>query len=66
MVLKPKRLSKGDLIGLVSPASAPSSAEMVEKGVGYLERLGYGVKVGKHAANVHGYLAGTDEQISTK
>lgn len=62
MVLKPRRLRKGDLIGLVSPASAPSSSEMVEKGVRYLEQLGYPVKVGKHAARVHGYLAGTDEQ----
>lgn len=62
MVLKPPRLGKGDLIGLVSPASAPSSTEMVEKGVRYLERLGYAVKVGKNAAKVHGYLAGTDDQ----
>ncbi len=62
MVLKPPRLRPGDLIGLVSPASAPSSAEMIEKGVRYLERLGYAVKVGEHAARVHGYLAGTDDQ----
>ncbi|HEY6951965.1 MAG TPA: LD-carboxypeptidase [Bacteroidota bacterium] len=62
MVLKPPRLRTGDLIGLVSPASAPSSAEMVERGVRYLEHLGYGVKVGNHAADVHGYLAGTDDQ----
>ncbi len=62
MVLKPPRLLSGDLIGLVSPASAPSSPEMIHKGVRYLERLGYVVKVGKNAARVHGYLAGTDEQ----
>lgn len=35
---------------------------MIEKGVHYLERLGYAVKVGQHAAKVHGYLAGTDDQ----
>jgi len=62
MVLKPPSLRRGDVIGLVSPASAPSSPEMIEKGVRYLERLGYSVKVGKNAARVHGYLAGTDEQ----
>jgi muramoyltetrapeptide carboxypeptidase len=62
MVLKPPRLRPGDLLGLVSPASAPSSTEMVENGVRYLERLGYAVKVGKYAAKVHGYLAGTDDQ----
>jgi muramoyltetrapeptide carboxypeptidase len=65
MVLKPPHLLPGDLIGLVSPASAPSSSEMIEKGVRYLERLGYAVKVGKHAAKVHGYLAGTDQQRAT-
>ena len=62
MVLKPRRIQQGDLIGLVSPASAPSSAEMIEKGVRYLERLGYSTKVGQHASKVNGYLAGTDEQ----
>ncbi len=62
MVLKPPALQKGDLIGLVSPASAPSSHEMIEKGVRYLERAGYRVTVGQHAAKIHGYLAGTDDQ----
>ena len=62
MVLKPPSLLPGDLIGLVSPASAPSSSEMIEKGVRYLEHLGYAVKVGQYAAKVHGYLAGTDDQ----
>jgi muramoyltetrapeptide carboxypeptidase len=65
MVLKPPRLRPGDLIGLVSPASAPSSSEMIEQGVRYLERLGYRVKVGEHAATVRGYLAGTDDQRAT-
>lgn len=62
MVLKPPPLHQGDLIGLVSPASAPSTHQMIENGVRYLERVGYRVKVGQHAAKVHGYLAGTDEQ----
>jgi muramoyltetrapeptide carboxypeptidase len=65
MVLKPPRLLQGDLIGLVSPASAPSSPEMIEKGVRYLEKLGYAVKVGRNAAKVHGYLAGSDDQRAT-
>jgi muramoyltetrapeptide carboxypeptidase len=62
MVLKPPSLLPGDLIGLVSPASAPSSSEMIERGVRYLEHMGYAVKVGQYAAKVHGYLAGTDDQ----
>ncbi|MBI4427638.1 MAG: LD-carboxypeptidase [Ignavibacteriales bacterium] len=60
--VKPPRLKKGDVIGLVAPASTPSSNEKIEKGVQYLERLGYRVKVGKYVHEVLGYLAGTDEQ----
>ncbi len=60
-VLKPKRLRQGDVIGLVAPASRPSTDEKVEKGVQYLERLGYRVKVGRHVYDLHGYLAGRDE-----
>jgi muramoyltetrapeptide carboxypeptidase len=60
--VKPPRLRKGDLIGLVSPASAPSSGEKIEGSVRYLERLGYRVKVGEHVAKTCGYLAGTDEE----
>lgn len=59
-IIKPPRLRKGDLIGLVSPASTPQPSEKIEKAVRYLERQGYRVELGKHAANVHGYLAGPD------
>lgn len=61
-VLKPPRLKKHDVIGIIAPASAPSSGEKIDKGVRYLERLGYHVKVGTHAKAVHGYFAGRDEQ----
>ena len=61
-ILKPPRLRKGDLIGLVAPASSPSAEEKIEKGVLYLENLGYRVRTGKHIRNAHGYLAGTDEE----
>jgi len=60
-LVKPPRLRKGDLIGLVSPASAPSSAEKIEKGVRYLESLGYRTRVAPHASSVNGYLAGPDK-----
>ena len=60
--LKPPRLRRGDLIGIISPASAPSAQEKIDKGVQYLERLGYRVKIGRHVMAQHGYLAGTDEQ----
>lgn len=61
-IVKPPRLRKGDLIGLITPASAPSSSEKIERGIRYLEGLGYRVKVGRHVGAHHGYLAGTDEE----
>jgi muramoyltetrapeptide carboxypeptidase len=61
MVLKPPRLRRGDLIGLVAPASTPSR-DRVEKSAAYLEKLGYSVKMGKRVMETHGYLAGTDSE----
>ena len=61
-IVKPKHLKKGDIIGIISPASAPNDLFKIEKGVHYLESLGYKVKVGKNSGNFHGYLAGTDDQ----
>ena len=61
-IIKPPRLHTGNIIGLVAPASTPSTEEYIEKGAAYLEQLGYRVKFGKHIRNTHGYLAGTDEE----
>jgi muramoyltetrapeptide carboxypeptidase len=61
-LLKPPRLRKGEVIGLIAPASPPPSAARVEAGVRYLEGLGYRVKPGRHVNARHGYLAGTDAQ----
>jgi muramoyltetrapeptide carboxypeptidase len=61
-IIKPTRLHKGSTIGLVAPASTPSSEVKIEKGAAYLEQLGYRVKFGKHIRKIHGYLAGTDEE----
>ena len=60
-ILKPPRLRRGDTIGLISPASPPSSQEKIEKSVRYLEQLGYRVKVGAHVMDQNGYLAGSDQ-----
>jgi muramoyltetrapeptide carboxypeptidase len=59
---KPKKLNKKDLIGIISPASAPDESTRVQRGVQYLESLGYRVKVGANIGKNHGYLAGTDEE----
>ena len=61
-ILKPKRLVKGDLIGIISPASSPDDLTRIELGVQYLEKLGYRVEVGKNVGKIRGYLAGTDEE----
>lgn len=60
--IKPPALKKGDVIGIISPASPLSTVEKITKGAEYLERLGYRVKLGKNIHNVYGYLAGTDEE----
>jgi len=60
--IKPRALKKGDTIGIIAPASPPSSPEKITKGAEYLERLGYRVKLGKNVQKVYGYLAGTDQE----
>src|SRR5204862_7822261 len=61
-IVKPPRLRRGEVIGLISPASTPWPAEKIEKGARYLEGLGYRVKLGEHVAARHGYFAGTDAE----
>ncbi len=60
--IKPKKLKKRELIGIISPASAPNNARIVENGVKYIESLGYRTIIGKNVGKVRGYLAGTDEE----
>jgi muramoyltetrapeptide carboxypeptidase len=61
-IIKPQRLKKGSLIGIISPASSPDDLSTVENGANYLEKLGYRVEVGKNVGQNFGYLAGTDQQ----
>ena len=60
--LKSKRLLKGDVIGIISPASAVDDERLIQSGIKYLEGLGYRTKLGKNVGKVRGYLAGTDEE----
>ncbi|HTR82168.1 MAG TPA: LD-carboxypeptidase [Bacteroidota bacterium] len=60
--LKPKALKRGDVIGVIAPASPLPSMDRVEKGAEYLERLGYRVTFGKNFRAVRGFLAGSDKQ----
>jgi muramoyltetrapeptide carboxypeptidase len=61
-LLHPKRLSPGDTLGIIAPASAPPDPKNVDCAIAVLEKLGYQTKL---APNVHkrlGYLAGTDRE----
>jgi muramoyltetrapeptide carboxypeptidase len=60
--IRPKKLRKGDVIGIISPASSPEDFNLVNKGVNYLESLGYRVEPGKNINKNRGYLAGTDKE----
>lgn len=60
--LKPKKLQKGDLIGIISPASSAEDSNLINKGTRYIESLGYRVELGKNIRKSRGYLAGTDEE----
>ncbi|MCF8395052.1 MAG: LD-carboxypeptidase, partial [Melioribacteraceae bacterium] len=51
-----------DVIGVISPASSPDDFSKLNKGVDYLEKLGYRVEFGKNVGKERGFLAGEDEQ----
>ncbi|WP_033540943.1 S66 peptidase family protein [Planococcus sp. CAU13] len=56
----PKRLKKGDTVGVISPSSPPN-LENLEKALPFLEELGLKVKMGKSVREKYGYLAGDDD-----
>ncbi len=60
--IKPEKLKRGDLIGIISPASSPDNLSLIEKGINYLEGLGYKTISGKNVGKYRGYLAGTDKE----
>lgn len=62
-IIKPKKLSKGDCVGIVSPSEPvlPELQAQMKKGVSVLEEIGLKVKMGKHALDHYFYNAGTRE-----
>lgn len=60
--LKPPRLRRGDVVGLVAPASPLLDPGRLAPGIRYLEQLGYRVEIGPHLQARHGFFAGTDAQ----
>jgi muramoyltetrapeptide carboxypeptidase len=59
-VIKPKKLSPGDTVGLVLPASAAFEADEIQFAREQMEALGFKVIIGKHAFDKWGYFAGHD------
>jgi muramoyltetrapeptide carboxypeptidase len=60
--IRPPKLNPNDLIGILTPASPVADSTRIERGVRYLESLGYRTKVAANVGKCHGYLAGTDEE----
>ncbi|MGD7044557.1 S66 peptidase family protein [Jeotgalibacillus proteolyticus] len=58
-MLLPKKLKRGDTVGIIAPASPPNQSNL-EKSLSFLKELGVNVKMGKHVNEVNGYLAGSD------
>lgn len=61
MKKRPKKLNKGDLIGIIAPSSPPNQQQLAASLV-FLEQLGLKYKFGKSVNQINGYLAGTDQQ----
>jgi muramoyltetrapeptide carboxypeptidase len=59
--VKPKRLSPGDTLGMVLPASAVFERDSLDLAREQLEAMGFKVKLGRHVYDRYGYLAGRDE-----
>ncbi len=61
-VLKPRRLKKGNTIGLISPASNTGEDEGIRFASEVVESLGFKVRYGEHLFARNQYLAGTDKE----
>ena len=61
--MRPPRLREGDTVGVISPSWGGGAAypHWVERGVKYLESLGFRVKLAPHAMNSVGYVSDTPE-----
>src|SRR5690348_7809883 len=57
---KPERLSPGDTIGVIAPASAPANPKNIELGLAALEELGFKPKPARNLRKRWGFLAGSD------
>ena len=59
-MIRPRRLSPGQTVGLVAPSSAPNEPEDIRFAIETLESLSFRVRPGAHVFERQGYLAGAD------
>lgn len=60
-MIKPKRLKRGDYVGIIAPAGPPDQ-QRLKKAIPFFEGMGLRIKLGRNIREVNGYLAGTDEE----
>jgi muramoyltetrapeptide carboxypeptidase len=60
MPIIPDRLSYGDTIGIIAPASAPPDPRNIDRSVAVIERLGFKPKLAPNVRRRWGFLAGSD------
>jgi len=59
-LIKPQRLSEGDVIGIAAPAG-PFEVEILEKSIDAIEKMGFAVMVPENLQYPNKYLAAADE-----
>jgi muramoyltetrapeptide carboxypeptidase len=59
-LLRPRRLTPGQTIGVVAPSSPPNEPERLRLAIEIVESLGFHARPGAHLFDRDGYLAGTD------
>jgi muramoyltetrapeptide carboxypeptidase len=60
-MIKPKRLVKGDSVGIVS-VSSPVKQDVIDRSIEYLSSLGFNVVIGDNIEAQRGYMAGSPEE----
>ncbi len=61
-MIRPKKLNKGDTIGIIAPAASYFSQENLNLFIQKIEQLGFIPLLGKNINNRYGYLAGSDQE----
>ena len=56
---KARKIKKGDLIGIISPAG-PTTSKEIKQGISVLKKMGFHCVLGKNALLKNGFLAGSD------